>query len=132
MTSLQLKIKQIIKDEIHCKKVEAKINHDQWKILDIEKMGDNVLEKIIPLLEAYAYLPCCHTSGMHDPEHFRERKYICSEQKSEAFERFAKDLGINPEVKSKLDCYWCKTNPEYRKGEGLKLFKEEDKNVKSS
>lgn len=126
MTNLQIKINQIVKDVVHRNKEKANLTTEQWKMLDIEKISEEVINKLLPLLEAWAYLPCCHLSGMHEPEHFANREYICMHQKAEAFERFMKDLGINPETKSKIDCGWCKDNPEERKGEGLRLFAEKE------
>lgn len=121
MTLLTNKIKQIIKDEIHRKKCVAKMSNEQWAIFDIEEISQAVLDKLLPLLQAFAYIPCCHTSGMHDPEHYK-KGIICKNQKAEAFERFCKDLTINPVTKSKLDCYWCMNDPTQRDGEGVKLF----------
>jgi hypothetical protein len=73
-------------------------------------------------LENMFWIPCCHTSGMHDPEHFEKRKYICDHQKAESLERFCKEVGINPRTRSKPYCGWCKEYAEYRDGEGLRLF----------
>jgi hypothetical protein len=53
-------------------------------------------------IEQMLWLPCCHTSGMHDPVHFQERKYVCEHQKADALERFCKALGINPATKSRV------------------------------
>ena len=74
-------------------------------------------DEIIALLS----IPCCHTSGMHDPLHFVERKYVCEDQKSAALENLCRALNINPVTKS-VDCWWCEKYPEKRKGEGLPLF----------
>jgi len=41
---------------------------------------------------------------------------------SEAFKRGCKELGINPQVKSEPDCYWCNHYPDKKSGEGLRLF----------
>ena len=82
-------------------------------------------------IEELLSLPCCHTSGMHDPTHYRERRYVCKDQKADALENLCKALGINPITKSCADCGWChgkdKWCPENRKGEGLHLF--EEKNI---
>ena len=74
-------------------------------------------------IEQILWLPCCHTTGMHDPVHFRERRYVCQDQKSEALERLCKELGINPKTKSDPNCGWCEDYPQNKKGEGLKLLK---------
>jgi len=73
-------------------------------------------------IEQMLWLPCCHTSGMHDPVHFQERKYVCEHQKADALERFCKALGINPATKSRVDCGWCEDYPEKKNGEGLTLL----------
>jgi len=73
--------------------------------------------KHLKAIEELARLPCCHVSGEHDPIHFEERL-----QKYKAFDRLCKALGINPEVKSEPDCFWCNNYPKKRKGEGLRLF----------
>lgn len=128
MSNLTNKIKQVIKDNIHKTKSEAKhsaeLSKEQWAVFDIETMSEEILAKILPLIEAYAFIPCCHTSGMHDPTHF-EKGIICESQKAEAFVRLCTDLEINPVTKSKLNCYWCTNSPEKRIGENVKLFKEE-------
>lgn len=118
------KIKQIIADKIHAakSKIHDKLPKGVWMALPSDEMGDACAKEIIQLLEAYMFIPCCHTSGMHSPTHFADRKGICESQKAEAFIRFAKDLGVNPETKSKIDCGWCADYKEYRRGEGVKLF----------
>lgn len=69
----------------------------------------NVLKLLAP--------PCCHVSGMHDPVHFTEDKYICAMQKAEAYDRICELLGTNYQPKdavSKPDCHWCKNYPDKR------------------
>lgn len=78
-------------------------------------------------LEEMLWLPCCHTSGMHDPVHFQERRYVCNDQKAHALERFCKVLGINPLTKSDPNCGWCRDYPEKKKGEDVGLFDETKK-----
>ncbi len=76
-------------------------------------------------LEDLLWLPCCHTTGTHDPSHYRERKYVCVYQKEKALHRLCETLGLNPQTKSKDDCYWCNEGTEAeeeKKGEGLRLF----------
>jgi len=83
-------------------------------------------------IEKMLWLPCCHTTGMHDPSHYSLRKYICDSQKAEALERFCKEIGINPKTKSDPNCGWCfedngKPTKPYEghrsiEGEGMKLF----------
>ena len=78
-------------------------------------------------IEALLSIPCCHTSGMHDPVHFQERKYVCEHQQSDALKNLCRVLGINPTTKSKPDCYWCQNYPEKKKaGEGLPLLEGKD------
>lgn len=55
---------------------------------------------------------CCHITGMHDPTHFREQKYVCEFQKRYAWERTWKVLfGEEPtpaEIPSDPECGWCR------------------------
>ena len=127
-------LKEIVSNEIHLKKCKLhkstipKIFINKiWKLFDSEKMANKIIKDIIKLIELRAFIPCCHTTGMHDPNHFEERKYICESQKGKAFERLCKDLKINPITRSRCECGWCRDYPENRKGEGLKLFKKEKK-----
>ena len=122
MTNLQIEIKDIVSNGIHARKCKTKLSKKDWMILDSDEMSEEIVDKITKMLEAYLYLPCCHVTGMHDPQHFDERKYICPEQKENAFIRFCKDLGVNPIVRSKIDCGWCGDYPSKRRGEGLQLF----------
>ena len=78
-------------------------------------------------IEEMILIPCCHISGMHDPMHFQERKYICESQKAEALEGLCAKLGINPVTKSHPDCGWCEDYIEKKKGEGLPLFNGDNK-----
>ena len=73
-------------------------------------------------LEELFRLPCCHISGMHNPTHFQDREYVCNRQKTHAYESGCKELGINPQVKSKPGCGWCRDYPDKMKGEGMRLF----------
>lgn len=127
-TRLYYECEKIINNAIHLAKckLEDKITREIWDGLDSKKLAEESMVKIQEMLELWAYIPCCHTSGMHNPTHFDERQYICESQKSEAFERFCKDLGINPVTRSKPDCCWCRDYPHYRKGEGLALFTTEE------
>lgn len=84
-------------------------------------------------LEELLWLPCCHTTGMHNPSHYRERKYVCTLQKEKALIRLCETLGLNPQTKSRDDCYWCNRgtkSEEERKGEGLRLFHSSTPKVK--
>jgi len=83
--------------------------------------------KHLKAIEEMARLPCCHVSGEHDPTHFQEGRGICFLQKYKAYDRLCKELGINPEVKSEPDCFWCNNYPEKKKGEGLRLLDSIDK-----
>ena len=63
---------------------------------------------------AEALVPrCCHMSGMHDPLHFSEGRYLCDEQKAEAWHRAILLLGLDhydrPDAaKGRPDtCYYC-------------------------
>lgn len=66
---------------------------------------------------------CCHTSGMHDPSHFEERKHVCRDQMADAYARTCSTFGINPKTKSNPNCGWCRDYPEKKRGEGLRAFK---------
>ena len=129
MSNLINKLEEIIADKIHRakSKVHDKMSKQVWMAVDSKKIAEESLKEMLQILELWAYLPCCHVSGMHDPEHFQKRTGICSSQKAEAFERLCLDLGINPETKSKRDCGWCADYSHYRKGEGVKLFKKQKK-----
>lgn len=70
-------------------------------------------------------LPCCHVTGMHDPTHYEERRYVCDFQKATAWERAVSVLGLAERYNSEHcgtsvrnidhrlgpwpedDCYWC-------------------------
>ncbi len=68
-------------------------------------------------------IPCCHTSGMHDPTHYEERK-LCEHQLAYAFLRLCALYNLDPQTKSDKDCFWCNDYPEKKKkGEGLSLMK---------
>ena len=123
MSDLTYNIREIIKNNIHIAKCNADLPKETWQKIDIDKIAKSCVEEIKSILESYLYLPCCHTTGMHDPCHFKERKYICTNQKARAFERFCKELGVNPITRSELGCCWC-SNPVERNGEGLSLFTE--------
>ena len=122
MSNLIIEMRKAISDEIHIRKCALDLSKEQWNVLDSNEMAGKIMEKILTLIEAYAYLPCCHESGMHDPCHFEERRYICESQKSKAYERLMKSLEINPVVRSEPNCFWCADYPEKRIGEGLRLF----------
>lgn len=130
-TLLSIELKGIISSRIHLAKsqVHKDISKEVWKAIDSDKIAEEAMAKILEVLELWLYLPCCHTSGMHNPSHFSEREYICSEQKAETLERFCHDLGVNPTTKSTPDCSWCRDYPHYRKGEGLPLFTKEKEEV---
>ena len=121
MTILQNELKKIVSNKIHRAKEKANLTDVQWKTLDTEKIVEEIMPEILDMLEQWAFIPCCHTSGMHDPEHF-EKGEIWDCQKEEAFERLCKDLNINPITRSKIDCGWCAEYLHYRKGEGKHLF----------
>lgn len=88
----------------------------------VEEVNKKLSEIIKKTIEDMLWLPCCHLTGEHNPEHYKDRKGICNFQKAKALERFCKELGVNPKTKSLEDCFWCNTYPEYRKGEGATLF----------
>lgn len=67
-------------------------------------------------------LPCCHVTGMHDPNHYEDGKYVCEKQIAEAFENLCRELEINPVVKHNSNCGWCHEYPNYKKGDGKKYW----------
>lgn len=93
----------------------------EYMFSNVEDVNKKLSEVIKKTIEEMLWFPCCHVSGTHNPEHYKDRKYICESQKAKALERFCKELGINPETKSLKDCFWCNEYPEHKKGEGLKL-----------
>lgn len=101
---------------------EKAIHKAWWVAINSDELAEKALTDLVGLLELYLFIPCCHTTGEHDPEHFAQRRYICKDQMAEAFKRFCSDLGVNPTVRSKPGCSWCAEYPEYRAGEGLRLF----------
>lgn len=130
--ALKYELREEIARLIHARKCNAfpkDVHKDEkemeiWKGMDNREMAEEIIAQIIPLIEAWAYLPCCHVTGMHDPGHFREGKYICADQKANAFERLCRSLGINPKTRSEPHCGWCE-NPKEHSGEGKHLFDEE-------
>lgn len=55
--------------------------------------------------------PCCHVSGMHDPTHFSEGRYVCNDQKAKAYDSIRAALCLPP-VATKdctpvVNCCWC-------------------------
>lgn len=125
-TNLYSRMREIISTKIHLRKCETDLSREQWNVLDSRKIAEDVLAELLETLESYLYLPCCHVSGIHDPVHYEERKYICESQKAEAFTRFCSDLGVNPTVRMRPSCTWCEHYPEKRRGEGLRLFQDKE------
>jgi len=85
-------------------------------------------------IEEMATILCCHTSGMHDPEHWIDGEGFCLKQKAEAFENLCKKLGINPKSRSREGCFWCNYYEEHgreNKGRQLRLFPEEQASIAS-
>ena len=124
-TDLVTRLQEAVRKQIHISKSKANLPKDIWDKIDAEAIAAAAIDEIKKTIESYAYIPCCHVSGMHDPMHFSERRYVCQSQKAEAFERLCRDLEINPQTKSKMDCGWCSDNPTYRNGEGMRLFEGE-------
>ena len=79
----------------------------------------------IEYLAGILRLPCCHVTGMHDPRHYEERRYVCDIQKSRAYDKAVIALGLaevdrQPQRRDTAtnfdesiapfpdeDCYWC-------------------------
>lgn len=130
MKSLSKSCKKVIKEHFHYKKSsiyrENLLSKEGWDALDPEGFAEEVWDKLLPILESYARIPCHHGFGSYDPMSKR-RDLIEDVQKAKAFERFCKELGINPKVKSEFDCPLCSKDPLLRdKTEGATLFREGD------
>jgi hypothetical protein len=117
-------LRDVIENKIHAAKseVHGDMSQDVWDAIHSKHIAEDCITEIVSLLESWMFLPCCHVTGMHDPDHFESKSSICDIQKAEALERICKELGINPETKSKIDCGWCGEYIDKRKGEGMKLF----------
>lgn len=67
-------------------------------------------DKLLKVIQA-CYIEPCHTTGMHDPTH--TPRYICADQKAEAFDRVMKALteagvdGVPKRMLHRNGCYWC-------------------------
>ena len=68
---------------------------------------------------------CCHTSGEHDPRHFRQDKHVCLYQRSDTYNTLRTALGLGDvqpqEARSTPGCVWCEEydeRPERLKTEG--------------
>ena len=121
-SALKEALHRIIDGKIHSakSKVHDKLPTEVWQAIDSRKIAEESLVEIMKIIEAWMFIPCCHVSGLHDPEHF-EKRMICFDQMAEAFIRFCNDAGIDPVVRSKNDCYWCTHYLHYRIGEGVRL-----------
>lgn len=64
---------------------------DDWENLDAEA----VLEDLLQQLSDAARPRCCHMTGEHDPRHFVEGKYLCEQQKAQAWHRVILLLGLD-------------------------------------
>ena len=116
----QIGFDQSVKHNEYFAFAQTKIDKLMRRVEDAEyqKGRDSMLEEI----EEKLWIPCCHTSGMHDPKHFQDQKYICGDQVQVALHRFCTEMGINPVTKSDPDCTWCEQYPEKKNGEGLGLI----------
>lgn len=68
-------------------------------------------EEQLQYLKQILVPPCCHVSGLHDPMHFREDRYICEKQKAKGFDNAWQTLfgkKIEPQdIPPRKDCGWC-------------------------
>ena len=84
---------------------------DGWENLDTGALLEDLLQK----LSDAARPGCCHTTGEHDPSHFTEGKYLCEDQKAQAWHRVILLLGLDhynsPEAAQGCPdtCYWCRS-----------------------
>lgn len=61
---------------------------------------------------------CCHTTGMHNPNHFEDDKYVCADQKAKALDRARVSLHLKKitpqDVKRDPECGWCHIHTKQR------------------
>lgn len=54
---------------------------------------------------------CCHVTGLHDPTHFEERRYVCERQMAQAYLAVRIVLKMDPptpeEATATPGCGWC-------------------------
>lgn len=59
-------------------------------------------------LEALLAAGCCHTTGMHDPTHWRENGTVCWQSMHEPYKRALRELNLDVPIRSDFDCGWCR------------------------
>ncbi len=79
---------------------------------EVEEFAMDKINEVLKEIRDSIVIPCCHVSGIHDPCHFEEKKYVCSMQMRESFKDFLKAMEIKKiKVKSKPNCGWCNDYP---------------------
>ena len=80
---------------------------DSFIVTEKKQARQQERKRILGLMRALLNVPCCHTSGMHDPRHFQKNTFICEGQKKEAFDRLCKILNVKPKALPSKKCFWC-------------------------
>ena len=79
-------------------------------------------KEVVDELRDALTIRCCHVTGMHDPTHYEKKKYVCSIQRAEAFDRAREVCGMEEpfpeEAIPKENCGWCKIAAERLKEQG--------------
>lgn len=107
---------------IWCKNYNLPVENVDESLCDEECLGEGgdnckhlttveFLPDQVEVLRGLLVLPCCHTSGEHDPTHYIEGRYICYDQKAKAWERIVEALKIEPQIHSESNCWWCRNYP---------------------
>lgn len=89
-----------------CYSCQTKYNV-KWTFNNVPDFTDEQLAWLRDLLTPR----CCHISGMHDPVHYTEKKYVCESQKNGCYDRIREALNfgkVTPEEAiPRLNCPMC-------------------------
>jgi hypothetical protein len=77
----------------------------EWAMNMLDTFDED--EKKLAAQLAPIEVPCCHTTGTHDPTHFNKRKYVCIDQLGRALLRVSIRRKIPLVLVSSPDCSWC-------------------------
>lgn len=64
-------------------------------------------EEQLVYLEAVLAYECCHMTGMHDPQHWREDGTVCWQEMHKPYKRILEELDLDAPVVSSDGCSWC-------------------------
>ena len=100
--AFELGIKQLVRmAEEALRKIDEEQNNSKPEFTD----------KQLTFLKDIFTPRCCHITGMHDPQHYEKKKYVCLDQKAKAYDRGRELLGfgeVTPEEAiPKENCFWC-------------------------